>query len=254
MSKLMQGSTSRRSPNRKLWTTVKRPLKTAVTALVVTVSVALSATAGLFEDAIAAIHRGDYAIGLQLYRQAADQGDTRAQIQLAVRYENSSDYAEAARWFRKAAEQGVAYGQYSLASHYEQGHGVRQDYAEAVKWYRKAVEQGYDLAEPKLGLMYYDGRGVAQDYAEAARWFRKAAEAGDVTGQYYLGLMYYNGQGVPQDYVWAHMWFNLSASRIVVSDKSERDEIVQKRDMVAVRMTPAQIAEAQKLAREWKPK
>jgi hypothetical protein len=56
---------------------------------------------------------------------------------------------------------------------------------------------------------------------------------------------------VPQDYVQAHMWFNLAASR---APASERDEAIKMRNIAASRMTPAQIAEAQKLAREWKPK
>ena len=59
--------------------------------------------------------------------------------------------------------------------------------------------------------------------------------------------MYVKGQGVPQDYVIAHMWFNLAAAR-------GKKNAVKARDIVAAQMTPAQIAEAQKLAREWKPK
>jgi TPR repeat protein len=58
--------------------------------------------------------------------------------------------------------------------------------------------------------------------------------------------MYDSGWGVPQDYVKAHMWFNLSAAQ------GEQDA-AEDRDKVAQRMTSAQIAEAQKLAREWKP-
>ena len=56
-----------------------------------------------------------------------------------------------------------------------------------------------------------------------------------------------NGQGVPQDYVQAHKWFNLAASTLSGSDGAEA---VKNRDVAAARMTPAQIAEAQKLARE----
>ena len=59
-----------------------------------------------------------------------------------------------------------------------------------------------------------------------------------------LGVMYYNGEGVPQDYVQAHMWFNLAASK---GDENGR----KNRDIVAKKMTPTQIAEAQRLAREW---
>ena len=61
-----------------------------------------------------------------------------------------------------------------------------------------------------------------------------------------LGVMYTNGEGVQQDYVRAHMWFNLSAMR-------GEQRAAKNKDNIAKRMTPAQIAEAQKLAREWRP-
>ncbi len=67
-----------------------------------------------------------------------------------------------------------------------------------------------------------------------------------------LGVRYAKGEGVPQDYVQAHRWLNLAASNFLPAEK--RDKAVKKRDIVAKRMTPAQISEAQKLAREWKPK
>jgi hypothetical protein len=88
---------------------------------------------------------------------------------------------------------------------------------------------------------------VAKDCAEAARWFRKAADQGLAGGQYNLGVIYEHGRGVPQDRVQAHMWFNLAAAQ-------GENNAAESRDRMAQRMTPAQIAEAQKLAREWKPK
>jgi len=102
-----------------------------------------------------------------------------------------------------------------------------------------------------LGIMYANGRGVPQDYAEAMKWCRLAAEQGYARAQYMLGIMYANGRGVPQNDVQAHMWFNLAASR---APASERDEAIKMRNVAASNMTPEQIAEAQKLAREWKPK
>jgi len=98
--------------------------------------------------------------------------------------------------------------------------------------------------------MYDKGQGVPQDSGEALKWYRLAAAQGDAVAQYNRGLMYANGQSVPQDYVQAHKWFNLAAATPI--DKSTQDEAVKARDSVAARMTPAQIAEAQKLAREWK--
>ena len=87
---------------------------------------------------------------------------------------------------------------------------------------------------------------MSQDYAEALKWSRKAADQGHAPAQYNLGVMYRNGRGVPQDYVRAHIWFSLSAAQ------GDQDA-VENRDLAARHMTPAQIAEAQKLAREWKP-
>ena len=70
---------------------------------------------------------------------------------------------------------------------------------------------------------------------------------GDALGQHNLGLMYANGQGVPQDYVQAHKWWNLNAA-------SGNADAVKNRDLVASKMTPAQIAEAQRLASAWRKK
>ncbi len=162
------------------------------------------------------------------------------------------DYAAAISWLRPLAEQGHARAQYNLGFMYYNGQGVPQDYAEAVKWYRKAVEQGNAGAQYNLGLMYSNGLGVPQDDAKAVQWYRKAAEQGHAKTQFILGFGYSNGLGVPQDYVQAHMWYNLAASRFPPS--GDRDRAVRNRDNVAKRMTSAQISEAQKLAREWRPK
>jgi hypothetical protein len=66
--------------------------------------------------------------------------------------------------------------------------------------------------------------------------------------------MYYLGQGVPRDYVQAVKWYNLAVSRYTPPEAEWREIAVKNRDQVAARMTPAQVAEAQRLAREWTPK
>ncbi len=95
------------------------------------------------------------------------------------------------------------------------------------------------------------GDGIAQDYGEAMGWYRKAAGQGFARAQYNLGVMYGKGRGVPRDDVQAYMWFTLSASGS--SPGKARDKAARNRDVVAAQMTPAQIAEARKLARAWKP-
>ncbi|MBF0460390.1 MAG: SEL1-like repeat protein [Magnetococcales bacterium] len=184
------------------------------------------------------------------YRKAAEQGVAEAQYNLGKSYAQGEgvpqDYKEAVKWFRMAAEQGNAEGQHGLGMNYGSGRGVPQDDKEAVKWYRKAAEQNFPPAQTNLGKMYAQGEGVPQDYKEAVKWFRMAAEQGNAEGQHGLGLNYAIGQGVPQDYVQAHMWLNLAASQ---GDEAT----IKTRDIVANLMTPAQLAQAQELARNWKP-
>ena len=157
------------------------------------------------------------------------------------------DYATALRELRPLAEEGHAAAQVKLAEMYSLGLGVPQDDAETAKWYRKAAEQGFAFALVKIGFMYEKGWGVPQDYAEAVKWYRKAEEQGIAVAQFKLGFMYDKGRGVPQDYVLAHKWINLFAARGGMAV----DSTAKMLDHVASKMTPEQIAEAQRLAREW---
>ncbi len=202
---------------------------------------------GLVYDA-----QGKYAEAEPLYKRAlAIVEKAPAGVDEGFAAYNRGDYATALRELRPLAEQGDGTAQSVLGQMYEQGKGVPQDHAEAVRWWRKAAEQGHVTAQLNLGNMYRKGQGVPQDHAEAVKWYRKAAEQGHGWSQYNLGLMYGRGLGVPQDYVQAHMWFNLAALRF---PPGARAEAAKKRNIVAKLMTPAQIAEAQRLAREWKPK
>ena len=121
----------------------------------------------------------------------------------------------------------------------------RRDYAAAVQLCRPLAEKGDARAQVSLRGMYYNGQGVQRDYAEAAKWVRKAAEQGYAPAQAYLGVLYWNGQGVPQDAVLAYKGLNLAAT--------QDPDAVGERDVAASQMTADEIAEAQRLAREWKP-
>ena len=130
---------------------------------------------------------------------------------------------------------------------------ARADHGAAAQTYRLLAEQGVAEAQSNLGAMYYLGQGVPQDYVQAVKWYRLAAEQGDAAAQNNLGTMYEYGRGVPQDYVQAHKWYSLAASQALTKAESH-ERVVKNRDQAAARMTPAQLAEAQRLAREWKPK
>lgn len=199
-----------------------RRLAAVSVTLLLCASWAARADAGQFEDASAAYERGDYATAHRLITPLAEQGNAKAQYNLGVMY--------------------------------HKGEGVPQDYNETMKWFRMAAVQGYAMAQYNLGSMYHKGEGVAQDYAETMKWYRRAAEQGLADAQYFLGAMYGRGQGVPQDNVRAYMWFSLAESRFDESELEKRQMVILTRGIIAAEMTPDQIAEAQRLAREWKPK
>jgi TPR repeat protein len=173
-----------------------------------------------FEDAQESMRQGDYATAYRLLKPLADQGNVNAQHEIGILYKF--------------------------------GWGVPGDWAEAIKWFRRSANQGHADSQAYLGIMFRYGEGVPEDWNEAAKWFRRSAEQGNSTAQFSLGLMYYEGRGVPQNYVLAHMWINLSI--LYMEFRIFREGMVKTRDEVASKMTPAQIAEAQRLASEWKPK
>ena len=120
---------------------------------------------------------------------------------------------------------------------------LKKDYVTALKKYKSAAGKNDAYAQAQVGAFYSEGLGVVQDYAEAARWFKLAAAQGYAIAQYNLGLMYGKGRGVAQNYIQAHMWFNIAAA-------NGNKNAVKNRDFVASIMTNAQIAQAQKLAKE----
>ncbi len=104
-------------------------------------------------------------------------------------------------------------------------------------------------AQPASAGAFEDGFAAyrSEDYPTALRLWMPLARQGDAGAQFNLGIMYANGRGVPQNYVLAYMWSNLASAGGNAYGGKNRDE-------VAAKMTPAQIAEAQRLAAEWKPK
>ena len=209
--------------------------------------VAPSSVAADFAAGVEAYRRGDYATALREFRPLAARGDPVAQFNLGIMYDNGEgvpeDDREAVFWWRKAAEQGIANAQYNLGVMYGDGKGVLEDDIQAVYWYRQAAEQGVAKAQYNLGFMYDTGKGVLEDDIQAVYWYRQAAEQGHAMAQSNLGIMYGNGEGVPEDDIQAYAWFNLAAAQGLESAEKSRA-------LARQRMTPAQIAEAQKISRQ----
>jgi len=159
---------------------------------------------------------------------------------------NRAEYEATAKTLRKSAEEGDASAQFRLGQLYDEGTGVPQDYGQAKEWFEKAAKQGHVGAQVNLGTLYLQGEGAPQSDQMALFWIRPAAEQGHVLAFAKLGWMYAQGRGVLQDFIQAHKWYNLAAANGL-------GNAAEYRDALAKQMTPAQIAEAQKLAREWKP-
>ena len=261
--------------------------------LLMAVAATNSASAQTLEEARTARERGDYTAAYRVFKDLAEEGNVEAQFHLGFMYdfgegipENDS---EAVKWWHRAAGQGHRSSQVMLGIKYREGAGVRQDFALAAELLRRAAVQGDGQAEMLLGYMHLYGEGMRQDNAAAVNWLGRAAARGQPGAQFSIGTMYYNGDGLPQDYasaakwvglsaglgyaqaqtlfgfmhehgegvtqdfVKAHKWYNLAASRLSASKRKIREIAARGRARVSALLAEAQLAEAQRLAREWKP-
>lgn len=189
-------------------------------------------------------------------RQRAETGDVTSQRLVAEAYEHGrgvqKDYTEAAKWYQKAADQGDAKAQNNLGSFYQYGLGVTTNYARAVELYKKSAEQGFMMAQSNLGYMYDYGLGVPKDKGEAISWYRRAADQGYPGAMMNLGISYITADGVERDIPRAYMW--LDCARWLTqfdADKKTKWMIRGALNRLENRMTPEEIHEGEKLAKEW---
>ena len=230
---------------------MKLRLTSRLLAAVLTL-VAASAFADEAADLYQQVASGRCSPAMATLKSRAADGDAAFQYQRALtsyfgKCSNKSP-TEAASWFLKAAEQGHADAQFNLGIMYANGEGVAKDPREAVAWYRKAAEQGHADAQNNLGAAYEIGSGILQDFTLAARWYEVAARQGDAWGQRNLALLLRDGRGVAANPVLAHAWLN----RASAADKPHPNA-AEERDALAENLSAAQLADAQRLAREWKP-
>ena len=216
----------------------------------------------------------DFAEAAKWNRLAAEKGLAAAQNDLGIMYRVgwgvARDEAEAVNWFRRAAEQDFLVAQNNLGDMYAMGYGVQRDYGEALKWYRLAAEQDSPYAQNILGIAYEHGFSVQQSDADAMTWYRRAAnkvyDSSHLTlmhgPQYNLAAMFAAGRAISKDNVQAYMWFTLAAKfgdvrspelPGVTAFGASKETALEQRDKVAALMTSAEIAEGEKLAREWAP-
>jgi TPR repeat protein len=190
--------------------------------------------------------------GAKWHLKAAEQGLALAQYQVGLDYALGEglkvDAAQAAEWFRKAAEQNIMEAQLELGLCCLHGNGMSANGEEAVHWFRQAVAQGSVEAEHELGKCFMAGTGVPKDVEQGIRWIEHAAQRGFPPAQNTLGQCYQKGTGVPVDPLQAYKWFSLAASR----DDSRAADIRVNIAKVETQLSKEKVAEAQKLAREFR--
>jgi uncharacterized protein len=165
------------------------------------------------------------------------------------------DLGLAERMLLDAANAGNLDSQRLLAFEYKSGKRLKKDKAAALHWLKKA-EQNSDssnLSQYQLGYFYEHDADDAPNYTEAMQWYLSAADGGNYRAQKILGDFYESGKGVPKDDVQAFKWYLLSAATSYgkAGIKDFHAGALKSRDLLAHRMSPAQLVESRQLARIW---
>jgi TPR repeat protein len=166
---------------------------------------------------------------------AEDQPSYRAHV--------NSGYAHAAKIVTAAAK-GEAAARFELGMLHEKGEVLAQNHKEAAKWFHLSADEGYAPAQLYLGLLYLSGKGVDRDYGQAVRYLTLAAEQNEADAQFLLGGIYFGDTVVPHNYVESYKWFRLAS----IKGNGESQNPL---DSVSKRMSPQQVAEAERLIREF---
>jgi hypothetical protein len=162
----------------------------------------------------------------------------------------AADTTWAMHFFGLAGEQGHARAQVLLGIMFLEGADTPENAAEARRWFQCAAEQGDLEAQLRLGLLSSAGRQeTAQDVREKLKWIGRAADGGHATAQLIMGISCRTGRDMPQNLVEAYKWLSLAASREPADQN--RTTAIHECEATAAQMTPAQLAEAQRLARAW---
>jgi hypothetical protein len=152
---------------------------------------------------------------------------------------------------RRAADGGDAEAQAVLGFAYTMGSaGLPLDHKSAAREFERAARSGNAFAQLMLATMHLQGAGVARDRPLAISWLRKAAEQRNPEAAYMLGAeLMIDAHAANADFVEAHKWFKVAMG--VTTDEGKRIGFARHADIVAERMTAAQIAASEKQAAEW---
>lgn len=157
---------------------------------------------------------------------------------------NSTDYATALSEWQELADAGDTDACYGMGLLYGNGFGVDMNDDLALKYYGIAAAQGHAEAQYSLGVMYQNGWGVPTDEEEGIKWYLLAADQGIAGAQLALGRIYGMDYSEKYDPVVAYKWLKLAANFGDIDAKT-------KIELLASRMTPEQVAEAEGISDAW---
>jgi TPR repeat protein len=234
---------------------------------------------------LAAFKNKDYQKAYREWKAAADAGQAEAQFDLGVLYAGGlgvhRDFTAAASWYRKAAEQGNAEAQYALGQLYSRGWGIPKDQSDAIRWFQMANSVESD--GPPTEWASVEGYGMPQDPQQAAYWYRQAADKGHAEAQFNLSGLYSSGKGVKRDEEQAARWVSASATqgyapamenfgeRYAAGNGVDKDDQrayfwltlaflhgdkrgEKLRSAEGAKLTPADLADRERAAQNWKPR
>ena len=164
-------------------------------------------------------------VGSQALRDAAADGDAKAQFIIASRYLDGQgleqNLPEAAKWYQLAASRSLAPAQYRLATLFERGKGVPLDVATALLWYERAAASGNIKSMHNAAVIAAGNLVGTPNYDKAFHWFKEAAEHGLKDSQFNLAVLFERGLGTKIDKPEALFWYTL-AGRQGDKDASKR--------------------------------
>ena len=152
---------------------------------------------------------------MQLYSQAAQQGNAKAMNAIGMMYSLglgvAANNTTALMWFQKAADAGYANAWVNIGIAFKNEIGVKQDLNRAYLSFCKGAELNSPAGMYSQGYMLYKGFGCEQNYEKAVELFKKSL-SGNLGSRYLLGLCFRNGYGITQNTDSARYWLQNAAA------------------------------------------
>ncbi|RYL24941.1 tetratricopeptide repeat protein [Acinetobacter piscicola] len=143
----------------------------------------------------------DHQLALKYYQQAAENGHTQAQTELATIYAEGEivkrDLNQSFKWLSKAAEQNDALAQFLLGKLYLNDHFEQKNPQKAIVWITKSAHNDNRVASYDLGVIYHEGKIIQKDLDRAIYWYKYSANLGYSPAQLHLVNLYQLGYGTP---------------------------------------------------------